>query len=94
MRSVLLLDLDPGEAEAICVGLEHGAATVLIDEKDGRKVARRMGLECKGTIWILSQAKQKGLIPSLGDSLNTLVHEYAFALDRDLISEACKRVGE
>ncbi|MDA3873033.1 MAG: DUF3368 domain-containing protein [Kiritimatiellae bacterium] len=94
MRSVMMLDLDAGESEAICLAIEQNADSVFIDEKDGRKMARHTGLDCKGTLWILSQAKKRGHLPSLRDVLNTLVREYAFALDSALIDESCKRVGE
>lgn len=94
MKSVMMLDLDAGESEAICLAIEQNADSVFIDEKDGRKMARRMGLDCKGTLWLLSQAKISGHLPSLRDALNTLVHEYAFALSPILIQESCKRVGE
>lgn len=94
MRSAMMLDLDPGESEAICLTIEQEADSVFIDEKDGRKMARRMGLDCKGTIWLLSQAKKQGQIASLRDALNTLVQKHAFALDSALIDESCKRVEE
>lgn len=94
MRSMMMHDLDPGESEAICLAIERKADSVFIDEKDGRKMARHLGLNCKGTLWLLSQAKTAGHIPSLREALNTLVHEYAFALDSTLIHESCKRVGE
>lgn len=94
MKSVLMLDLDAGESEAICLAIEQNADAVFIDEKDGRKMARRMGLDCKGTLWILSQAKISDHLPSLRDALNALVNEYAFSLSPNLIQESCKRVGE
>lgn len=40
----LQLDVDPGEAEAIALAKEVAADLVLIDEKKGRAVAKRLGL--------------------------------------------------
>jgi len=43
---VLMLVVDEGEAEAIALAL-HSSARILIDEKSGRNVARKLGLEIK-----------------------------------------------
>jgi predicted nucleic acid-binding protein len=40
-------ELDEGEAEAIALAQEVGAALVLLDERDVRRVAGRMGLEVR-----------------------------------------------
>lgn len=44
MVSVLGLDLDEGEAEAIALSIEQRTKVVLLDEKDARRVARRLDL--------------------------------------------------
>ncbi|WP_435184615.1 DUF3368 domain-containing protein [Halobellus sp. EA9] len=46
-------ELDRGETAAICYAVEHGADLVLLDERDGRRVARRHDLEVTGVIGIL-----------------------------------------
>jgi predicted nucleic acid-binding protein len=55
-------DLDPGEREAIQLAVETGADMLLIDEIDGRKEALRHHLRVTGTVAILEQASQRGLI--------------------------------
>jgi predicted nucleic acid-binding protein len=46
-------ELDPGETASICYAVEHDADLVLLDERDGRRVARRHDLEVTGVIGIL-----------------------------------------
>ena len=46
-------ELDLGETAAICYAVEHDADLVLLDERDGRRVARRHDLEVTGVIGIL-----------------------------------------
>jgi predicted nucleic acid-binding protein len=42
--SLLGAELDSGEAEAIALSREEPVTAVLLDEKAGRRVARRLGL--------------------------------------------------
>lgn len=51
--TVLRMELDEGEAEAIALFLEHPAEAILLDEKNARRVARRMNLPTLGTVGIL-----------------------------------------
>jgi uncharacterized protein len=57
----LSISLDKGEAEAIVLSKEKGAL-LIIDDGDGRKTARLMGLKITGTIGILLLASQDGKI--------------------------------
>jgi len=52
----LSLELDRGESEAITPAIEVGSTELLIDEADGRRAARRMGLEPVGVIGLLIRA--------------------------------------
>lgn len=45
--------LDPGETAAICYAISHDADLLLLDEQDGRSVARRHDLDVTGVIGIL-----------------------------------------
>ncbi len=57
--------MDADEAEAIALFSEEPVEAILLDEKNARRVARRMGLPVLGTVGILIWAKQTGLIPTL-----------------------------
>ena len=57
--STLLKDLDEGEASSIALALEHKNSLLIIDEKDGRKIAASLNLQIIGTLAVLLEAKQK-----------------------------------
>jgi predicted nucleic acid-binding protein len=52
----MLLGLDAGEVEVLLLAREHRPDWVLIDERQGRRVARALGLPVKGTLGILLAA--------------------------------------
>lgn len=55
-------ELDPGEREAILVAVREETSLLLIDERAGRAVARKLGVTVTGTIGVLGAAAQKGLV--------------------------------
>ena len=76
--SLLLDQLDPGEAEAIVLAGECSAGLLLVDEKRGRRIAIERGLEVTGLLGVLAEAKARGLIVACkpivdGGSANYLV---------------------
>ncbi len=48
--------------EALQLALSSHAAGILMDDLDGRKAARQLGLPVIGTIGLLERAAEKGLI--------------------------------
>jgi predicted nucleic acid-binding protein len=85
----LVLDLDAGEVEAICLAQEIKAAALLIDDRAGRIAAIRCGLAVIGTIGILERAAAQGLL-ELPQTLERL-RETNARLDPDLIRGALER---
>jgi predicted nucleic acid-binding protein len=57
-----LLHLDDGERAAIELAVRIGAELLLIDDRDGVAVARRMGFAVTGTVGILDLAARRRLI--------------------------------
>lgn len=92
--SLLSADLDHGEAEAIVLCLEQTADVILLDEKDARQVAQRLGLAVLGTIGLLIWAKRQGLIPSLQKQLDLLSTTRNFHISHILYEKALRSVGE
>lgn len=91
---VLSNELDIGEAEAIALAVEMQAEQVLIDERRGRLVARRMSLRYTGILGILVEAKIKGLIPEVKPLLNALINEAGFWVAEPLRHSVLELVNE
>ena len=66
-----LAELDEGEREAIVLALNHGADLLFIDERDGRRVALVCGVEAAGTLRVLANGAERGLV-DLEDAFNRL----------------------
>jgi hypothetical protein len=91
---MLKANLDAGEAETIVLAREQRAPIVLLDEKDARAVAKKLGLSVLGTVGILVWARRANLISSLRSQLDDLQHVGNFRLSRALFLDALKAVGE
>lgn len=56
--------LDDGESEAIVLSGEQNSDVLIIDERKGRKVAKKLGIKITGTLGILVQSCNENLISS------------------------------
>lgn len=92
--SLLKLELDDGESEAIALFLEQPSQAILLDEKNARRVAKQMNLPALGTVGILIWAKQNKLILNLKEQLDNLQSIGKFRLSSTIYQEALKKVGE
>jgi hypothetical protein len=91
---ILKMQLGAGEAEAIALSLGVTANLLLMDERRGRHTAERLGILCLGTIGVLLQAKQRGLITVLRPELEALIGEADFWLSDALLRGALALAGE
>ena len=85
--------LGPGEAEALVLAVEVGAAAILIDESAGRAAALRRGLSPLGVLGILLRAKQRGLVDTLRPLLDRLQNELGYFISTELRSTVLKQAG-
>jgi len=93
LAMALCEELDLGEAEAITLAVERGARLV-IDEMDGRSVARRLGVPVRGALWVLKKGKENGLVASLKDELGRLRTEANFWISAQLEAKLLTEAGE
>jgi predicted nucleic acid-binding protein len=54
--------LGPGESAAIALAIDMAADALLIDERDGTEVARRLGIKTVGTLATLAMAAERGAV--------------------------------
>jgi predicted nucleic acid-binding protein len=91
---LLRSELDEGEAEAITLAHEIKADVLLIDERDARIAAKKLGIKVLGTIGLLAWAKKSGLISSLRDEMNNLQKVGKFRISEELYSRVLSDANE
>ena len=87
-------DLDQGEAEAIALATEIQTGGLLIDEKEGRSVARQAGLVVRGVLGVLLRAKAMGEIASVKAEIDALRNRAGFFIAANLEIDVLRSVGE
>jgi predicted nucleic acid-binding protein len=86
--------LDPGEAEAIALAVENKPSLLLIDERDGRQVARALGVQMTGTLGVLLRAKSTGHIAAIEPLIKALTQHHNFRLHSSLVERILAEAGE
>lgn len=90
---VLLGDLGTGEAEAITLSRQVGAERVIMDDLDGRRFARRLGMVAVGTLGLLLAARLRGELPSLRAEIERL-QAGGFRMSEELVEAVLRNAGE
>jgi predicted nucleic acid-binding protein len=85
--------IDRGEAEAIIQARERGISDVLIDEKQGRKIAEAHTLNPKGVIGLICEFKQSEIVPEARPLFVKCKH-MGFRLKDALVNETLHLLGE
>ncbi len=93
MRDYLLPEIDLGEAEVIALAKQLGTPRVIMDDQDARRHARLRELEPLGTLGVLLQAKQRGLLPAIRPEINRLA-ETNFYFSPSLIEAVLQAANE
>ena len=91
---VLMRDIDRGEAESIALAIELEADLILLDEKEGRHVAQRLGLNVAGVVGMLLEAKKGGFVDNVRPHLDDLRHIAGFYLNKSIYQYVLDLAGE
>lgn len=93
LKRSIMVELDEGEAEVICIAKDQGVRRVCIDEFAGRRYAKLLGLEVIGTLGVLLVAKKKGYVPQIRPCIDKLIahNRHISAAVRD---EVLRNAGE
>lgn len=85
--------LGPGEREAIALALETKADLVILDDQQGRRIAREKGLSVTGTVGVLIEARGRGIIASVRRELDRLI-EAGMWIDEVFYHRILQEFGE
>jgi len=88
-----MVDLGPGEAEAIALARAIPGSLLILDDALGRMVAKGSGVLHTGTLGILVKAKQQGLVTEVRPILEQLLTTTMY-LSGNLIALVLAEAGE
>ena len=90
---ILELEVDKGEASVIALALKRPKSMLIIDERKGRNLAKRLGLKIIGTLGLIIKAKQEGIIESGKEVLEKL-ENHGFWLSKSLKLGLLEKLNE
>jgi len=85
--------IDDGEAASIILALEENANLIILDDKDARKIAEKLGLKVIGTAGILLLAKRKGVVKEIKPILEEM-RVSGFYLSDSIVKIVLKEADE
>lgn len=89
----LTFTMDYGESESVLLFKELNADYLLIDDKKARDIAENFGIQCIGTIGILSAARDKGIIKELRPLFQSFIGNKRY-YSLKLLNAILKKHGE
>ena len=89
----LIKDLGAGETEVLMLGLEMPETVLILDDLLARQLAENLKLKLRGTLGLLLDAKERGIIKSVKPVLDKL-ELLRFRLAADTRNAVLKLAGE
>jgi uncharacterized protein len=86
--------LDRGETEAIALALELNPDALLLDEQNGRRTARALGIPLTGLLGILLLAKRLGRIAAVAPIIIGLQTQAGCWFADSLVRDVLRAAGE
>lgn len=86
IQEKLEAQVDRGEASAMALYFDYDDATLILDDKKARRLAKAMNIRITGTLGVLSKAKIMGIIPKL-KPLVLMLMRTDFRINRSIIDE-------
>lgn len=86
-------EIDLGEAAVFALAEEREARLVILDDRDARRYAQRIGVPFIGTVGLLLEAKGRGFIDAVAPLLDVLL-EHGVRLSPSLVSDALQQAGK
>jgi len=86
--------LHPGEAETLCLCMEHNAQLCLVDDKNARAFAEFNNIKISGTLGILIAAKKKGVIEVVKPFMDMLRTKHRFWISDNMYEKVLQTSHE
>jgi uncharacterized protein len=91
---IIPVELDDGEREAIALAIEIAERGILLDEREARQIAQRLGLQVMGTLGILLLAKNNQTIPQVRPILDNMMNVAQYWVSAALYAQVLQLAGE
>jgi hypothetical protein len=90
----LMMSLHPGESEAITLALEKRVNRIVLDDKQARETADRLGLRVIGTLGVLMLAKEKGHLSEIRPLMAQMMDRIGFRIAPAVLNRALTQMDE
>ena len=90
---IVARDLGQGESSLLAWGMANRTARLILDDLAARRCAKDLGLEARGTLWVVTFAKQQGLIPAAAPVIRA-VRDAGLYVSEKLVRLVLDTVGE
>jgi len=91
---LLRRELDSGEAEAIALAIQLNADCLLLDEREGRRIARTFGLKITGVLGIILKGWRDNDVLSVSEKIKQLRTQANFHIAPNLEQRILIETGE